>query len=349
MLALSARSGLISATLLCLLTAAPLAQRQAGLIRNGSFEEGPGTPLFLNLAGGSTALPGWVVTGEGIDLVGAGYWRSSLGTYAIDLDGSARSRTTPPHVRGGIAQTFATVAGKRYRVTFDLAGNPNRGPARKPLRVRAAGDSADFVFDATGKTGRNMGWVPREWVFKAAADSTTLEFTSLTQSLETGYGAAIDRVAVVLLDDAPLRVTESAREIRVSLGAEILFDTGESTLRPRATAALRQLAALIREHPDLPIEIEGHTDSVGTRASNARLSKERADAVKRWLAVNGAVPESRMTTRGFGPTRPVAPNGTAAGRQQNRRVEMRLRKEPVAELLIEVLVPVRSPATRTSG
>lgn len=313
--------------MLWLLTAVLLAQQPAGLIRNGGFEEGPGTPMFLNLAGRSTALPGWVVTGEGIDLVGAGYWRSSEGTYAIDLDGSARSRATPPHVRGGIAQTFATLAGKRYRVTFDLAGNPNRGPARKPMRVRAAGDSADFVFDATGKTGQNMGWVPKEWVFTAAADSTTLEFTSLTQSPETGYGAAIDRVAVVLLDSGPLRVTESEREIQVSLGAEILFDTGESALRPRATAALEQLAALIRDHPDLPIEIEGHTDSVGTRARNDRLSQARADAVKRWLAANGSVLESRMTTRGFGPTRPVAPNSTAEGRQQNRRVEVRLRKD----------------------
>ena len=312
--------------LLTLLIAAPLAQQPAGLIRNGGFEEGPPAPRFLNLPGKSTALPGWVVTGEGIDLVGAGYWRASEGTYAVDLDGSARSRTTPPYVRGGIAQTFATLKGKRYRVTFDLAGNTNHGPVKKPMRVRAAGDSVDFIFDATGKTGRNMGWLPKEWVFTAAADSTTLEFTSLTKSGETGYGAAIDRVAVVLLDDGPLKVAESEKEILVSLGAEILFDTGESTLRPRATAALGQLAALIREHPDLPIEIEGHTDSVGTRVSNARLSQARADAVKRWLAANGSVPESRMTTRGFGPTRPVASNGTAAGRQQNRRVEVRLRK-----------------------
>jgi outer membrane protein OmpA-like peptidoglycan-associated protein len=195
------------------------------------------------------------------------------------------------------------------------------------MRVRAAGDSADFVFDATGKTGSNMGWVAKEWVFTAKADSTTLEFTSLTRSPETGYGAAIDRVAVVLIEEGPLRVTESEREIQVSLGAEILFDTGESTLRPEASTALGQLVALIREHPNLPIEIEGHTDSVGTRAYNERLSRDRAESVKRWLAANGAVPESRMTTRGFGPTRPVAPNQTAAGRQQNRRVEVRLRKQ----------------------
>lgn len=323
---IATRAAFTAATMAGLLCAAVHAQQPAGLIRNGSFEEGPGTRAFLNLPGGSTTVPGWLVTGEGIDLVGAGYWRSSEGTYAIDLDGSARSRTTPPHVRGGIAQSFATVPGRRYRVTFDLAGNPNRGPTRKPMRVSAAGQSAEFVFDATGRSGRDMGWVASEWEFTAATDSTTLEFTSLTQSPQTGYGAAIDRVAVVLLADGPLKVTENEREIQVSLGAEVLFNTGESTLRPQATAALGQLAELIRDHPELPIAIEGHTDSVGTRAYNARLSLARAEAVKQWLAANGAVPEGRMTTRGLGPTEPVAPNSTAEGRQQNRRVDVRLRK-----------------------
>ncbi|MFN0179254.1 MAG: choice-of-anchor C family protein [Gemmatimonadales bacterium] len=305
-----------------------LAQPPASLLRNGSFEEGPGIRTFLNLAGGSTALAGWVVTGEGIDLVGAGYWQSSDGTYAIDLDGSVRSRTTPPYARGGIAQTFATTPGRRYRVTFDLAGNPVRGPTKKPMRVSAAGQSTDLLFDGTGKTSRNMGWVPQTWTFTATGDSTTLEFTSLTRSPQTGYGAAIDRVAVTIQDDGPLQVTESEREIQVSLGAEILFDTGESTLRPAATAALEQLAALIRDHPDLPIEIEGHTDSVGTVPYNERLSRNRAESVKRWLAATGAVPERRMTTRGFGPTQPVASNSTFEGRQRNRRVEVRLRKQP---------------------
>lgn len=311
-----------------LLPNAPVgAQSPTSLIRNGSFEEGPRVGAFLNLAGGSTALSGWVVTGEGIDLVGAGYWLSADGTYAIDLDGSARSRTTPPYVRGGIAQTFTTTPGRRYQLTFALAGNPNRPPARKPLRVTAAGQSVEFTFDATGRTGRNMGWVTQTWTFSASADSTTLEFTSLTTSPETGFGAAIDLVVVIPLDDGPLDVVESEREIQVRLGAEILFDTGESVLRPAATEALQALVALIRDHPDLPIEIEGHTDSVGTAAFNERLSLDRAESVRRWLAANGVGPERSMTTRGFGPTRPVAPNTTAEGRQQNRRVEVRLLKQ----------------------
>ncbi len=120
-------------------------------------------------------------------------------------------------MHGGIAQTFATVPGQRYRVTFDLAGNPNRAPIMKPMRITAAGQSADFTFDATGKSGRDMGWLPTASVFSAVADSTTLEFTCLTVSPQTGYGAAIDRVAVVPLDDGPLRVTEKEAEIRLSL------------------------------------------------------------------------------------------------------------------------------------
>lgn len=318
----------LSAALLLLLPAIAITQTPASLIRNGSFEEGPGTRVFLNLVGGSTALPGWVVVGEGIDLVGTGYWKSADGTYAVDLDGSARSRITPPYMHGGIAQTFATTPGKRYQVTFDLAGNPNNRPARKPMRVSAAGQSVELVFDATGKTGRDMGWETRTWTFEARGDSTTLEFTSLTKSPETGYGAAIDRVVVTLLDSNALRVAESEREIQVSMGAEILFDTGESTLRPAATTALEQLAALIQEHPELPVEIEGHTDSIGTATYNERLSLDRAESVKRWLTSNGQVPASRMTTRGFGYTKPIAHNDSPDGRQLNRRVEVRLRKQP---------------------
>lgn len=190
----------LGATLCCLLPLALPAQEPVNLIRNGSFEEGPVARSYLNLPGGSTAMPGWVVTGEGVDLVGAGYWVSSDGTYAIDLDGSARSRVTPPYVHGGIAQTFATEKGRRYLVTFDLAGNPNRGSTIKPLRVSAAGKAVQFNFDATGKTARAMGWQRAEWEFEATGEKTTLEFRSLTESGQTGYGPAIDRVAVVVVE-----------------------------------------------------------------------------------------------------------------------------------------------------
>jgi choice-of-anchor C domain-containing protein len=303
------------------------AQSAPSLIVNGSFEEGPPVRTFLNLPTGDTSLPGWVVSGEGVDYVAEGYWLSSRGSRAIDLDGSARSSKTPPYVQGGIAQTFPSTAGTRYRVTFDLAGNPNQLPRIKPLRVSAAGQTVEFTFDATGKTGRNMGWTPKTWTFTATGSSTTLEFRSLTVSPQTGFAAAIDNVAVIAEPAVSLNIRETAQEIRIELGAEVLFDTGRFNLKPAATDALQRTAKVLAQQPDAPVVIEGHTDSVGSAASNQTLSENRATAVRDWLIANG-VAAARVTAKGFGQSAPVASNATPEGRQKNRRVEIRLLKKP---------------------
>jgi len=178
------------------------AAKASSLLVNGSFEQGPPVGSFLNLPGGSTSITGWVVTGEGIDYVGS-LFPASDGTHCIDLDGSSRSAKTPPFAEGGIAQTFATTPGTRYQVTFDMAGNPLRGPILKPMRVSAAGQEMDFTFDITGKSGYNMGWVSKSWTFTANSASTTIEFRSLTASPTTGWGAVIDNVSVTAPDGAP--------------------------------------------------------------------------------------------------------------------------------------------------
>jgi choice-of-anchor C domain-containing protein len=282
--------------------------------------------VYLNLVGGSSAIKGWIVTGEGIDYVGTRYWTSSDGTHALDLDGSVGSKISPPYAQGGIAQTFATTPGKNYIVTFDLAGNPYRGPTIKPLRVSAAGQEKDFSFDIAGKSGSNMGWLRKTWAFTAKDVSTTLEFRSLTVSPATGWAAAIDDVSVTERRGEQLAVTENDKEIQVSLSAGVLFDTGKYDLKPAATDALQQLAALLKDHPDLPVLIEGHTDSVGAPGANQKLSENRANAVKEWLISSGKVPSSRITAQGYGETLPVAPNDSAEGRQKNRRVEIRVQK-----------------------
>jgi choice-of-anchor C domain-containing protein len=315
-----------AAPLLWLLTAAfARAQSPDSLIVNGSFEDGPAVESFLNLAEGNRSLPGWVVTGEGVDYVSVRYWISSDGKRAIDLDGSARSGRTPPYVNGGIAQTFATKPGTRYRVTFDLAGNPNQLPTVKPFQVSAAGQSAELSFNAKGRNGRNMGWQKMTWTFTAKDSTTTLEFRSLTVSPQTGFGAAIDNVAVVPEDAPPLQISESAKEIRVELGSEVLFDTGKFELKPEATDALRGVAGILQKYPNAPVVIEGHTDSVGSAQSNQVLSENRAAAVRQWLAGNG-IAASRLSTKGLGATVPVAPNDTPEGRERNRRVEIRVQK-----------------------
>jgi choice-of-anchor C domain-containing protein len=298
------------------------------LIVNGSFEDAPPVRTFFNIAAGASSLEGWQVTGEGIDVVSDVYWQASHGVRSVDLDGSARSRTSPPYSHGGVAQSFNTTSGTRYLVTFDMAGNTAAPPAMKPMRVSAAGQSMDFAFDVTGKTFRNMGWLPKSWTFTARGVATTLEFRSLTVSPQTGYGPAIDNVSVTALDTKqPLNVTESEKEIHISLGAEVLFDSGRFVLRPAAADALRKVAVLLKSYGNQAVAIAGHTDSVGRPEANRLLSENRATAVKEWLTSQGGVQADRISTRGYGQSQPAATNDTAEGRQKNRRVEIRIQKE----------------------
>jgi outer membrane protein OmpA-like peptidoglycan-associated protein len=106
----------------------------------------------------------------------------------------------------------------------------------------------------------------------------------------------------------------------------VLFDTGKYVLKPLAESALQQLAAFLRAYPGYPIVVEGHTDSVGTAASNLTLSEQRAQSVRDWLVGQGKLSAACLTTKGFGLTEPIADNGTADGRQKNRRVEVKIEK-----------------------
>ena len=100
-----------------------------------------------------------------------------------------------------------------------------------------------------------------------------------------------------------------------------LFDTGKSTLKAGAKSTLTRIAKQLQTNPDLHISVEGHTDNVGSTASNQTLSEKRADAVRDYLVAQG-VPSDRVIAVGHGEDAPVASNKTAAGRQQNRRVEL---------------------------
>src|SRR5690606_3601149 len=106
----------------------------------------------------------------------------------------------------------------------------------------------------------------------------------------------------------------------------VLFDTNKSTIKPQSEEALKAIADIMEEYSNTIFHIEGHTDSVGADAYNMQLSKERAASVREWLVSNG-VPANRLTSEGYGETRPIDNNNTAAGRQNNRRVEISLDKD----------------------
>ncbi len=105
----------------------------------------------------------------------------------------------------------------------------------------------------------------------------------------------------------------------------ILFDYDKSSIRKESYSALQSIADIMKEYPNTTFHIEGHTDSRGSDAYNMKLSKERAASVRDYLTTIG-MDGSRMTSEGYGEERPVATNNTAAGRQQNRRVEISLKK-----------------------
>lgn len=120
--------------------------------------------------------------------------------------------------------------------------------------------------------------------------------------------------------NAVLETRDTQRGLIVNM-SDVLFDTGKATLRPGAREKLAKISGIILAYPGLKLEIEGHTDSVGSDEYNERLSEKRALAVRSYLTRQG-VPEDVMTALGLGESQPVATNRTAAGRQLNRRVEM---------------------------
>jgi outer membrane protein OmpA-like peptidoglycan-associated protein len=122
------------------------------------------------------------------------------------------------------------------------------------------------------------------------------------------------------------------QEVRIDLAADVLFDFDKYTLLPKASDTLQKVGQVAASYPSSPIQIEGHTDGKGTHPYNMKLSENRADAVKTWLVQNASVAGSRISTRGWGETKPIAPNkkpdgsDDPEGRQKNRRVEIVLTK-----------------------
>jgi choice-of-anchor C domain-containing protein len=183
------------ASITAVVTTATAVQAQTNLISNGSFETASIAAPTTNVPVASTAITGWIVTRAPIDYVGS-EWIPSDGVRSIDLDGTPGA--------GGIAQSFATVNGQAYTVLFDLSGHPVGPPTIKSMTVTAAGQSALFTFDVTGRSEPNdMGWITQSLSFTATGPLTTLEFFSNDTSTGTfngiplpAYGPAIDNVRV---------------------------------------------------------------------------------------------------------------------------------------------------------
>lgn len=117
-----------------------------------------------------------------------------------------------------------------------------------------------------------------------------------------------------------LNAQKNERGLMIALG-DVLFRTGKAHLEPGGMRSVEKLADFLNQHPDYSVMIEGHTDNVGSRSTNQDLSERRADAVQTAL-IDMNIDSARISTRGYADEYPIASNGTAAGRQMNRRVEI---------------------------
>jgi len=133
-----------------------------------------------------------------------------------------------------------------------------------------------------------------------------------------------------------LETRDSARGLIVSM-SDVLFDTGQFTLKPGAREKLAKVAGILIAYPGLNIEVGGYTDNVGGDAMNQKLSENRAGAVRDYLVEQGVTINS-VSSKGYGNTLPVASNDNSAGRQENRRVELVVSGDAIG-----------SPANATTG
>ncbi|HUQ94464.1 MAG TPA: choice-of-anchor C family protein [Bryobacteraceae bacterium] len=161
---------------------------------NGGFEQPAINTSYVNLPAGSAAITGWTVAAGSVDHIGT-FYTCAEGRQCLDLAGE---------VPGAVSQTFGTVAGTRYFIVFDMAGNPS-GTAPKGIEVSASGTKESFSFDMRDRTITAMGWVTRTFVFTAASAVTTLQFTDTSNS--GAYGAALDNVRVYGMTGAATGIT----------------------------------------------------------------------------------------------------------------------------------------------
>ena len=118
-------------------------------------------------------------------------------------------------------------------------------------------------------------------------------------------------------------VSREGNLLAVTFKGDVTFDTNSTVLRPGLQSEINRVAGVLSQYPNTLVRVEGHTDSTGTDAYNMDLSNRRAMAVKNLLVQRG-IADSRIEAVGYGETLPVATNDTEAGRQRNRRVEIKI-------------------------
>jgi len=229
---------------------------------------------------------------------------------------------------------------------FMLNGGPKRELYRESTRIDWGTDGVGVVADKggvkpmTGDDASRTRYHGKPAQVKILADGKYIKVFMDERRLANVPNTIFNRAnALTLVADGQseenpvfigkIRVAASRKSIYDDLAAKgristqgILFATGSDQVKPESGATLKEIADMMKQHADLKIRIEGHTDNVGKKDANLALSERRAAAVKALLEKEFQIDGARMESQGFGDTKPVAKNDTPEGRQNNRRVEL---------------------------
>ncbi|MCA9726311.1 MAG: OmpA family protein [Candidatus Eisenbacteria bacterium] len=195
-------------------------------------------------------------------------------------------------VVGGVVVALAGCASATNKQKGAIIGGTAGAVAGGVIGKQAGNTAAGAIVGAV--VGGTAGVIIGDYMDKQAAEMESVE------------GADVKRVG---------------EGIQVTMDSGILFNVDKSDLTAEAKLNLKKMAQVLNKYGDTTILIEGHTDSDGSEEYNQKLSERRAQSVKEYLAIQ-QVAAPRMSTVGFGETQPVADNSTAAGKAQNRRVEV---------------------------
>jgi outer membrane protein OmpA-like peptidoglycan-associated protein len=219
-----------------------------------------------------------------------------------------RERALQEAERRAIAEAERIAAEKAKREAEAAAAEARRLKAEAEVALAAAEKAK-----AEAEAARAAAMAETERARQAAAEADRLRQRA-EDDKATLRKQLLDQFNMIL------ETRDSARGLIVNM-ADVLFDFGKYSLRGEAREKLAKVSGIILAHPGLRLEVEGHTDSIGSDEFNQKLSENRAGAVRDYLVAQGLA-EDAVSAVGFGKTQPIAPNDTAANRQKNRRVEL---------------------------
>jgi outer membrane protein OmpA-like peptidoglycan-associated protein len=221
--------------------------------------------------------------------------RAELDTQAATAARNAAERGTAEADAARLAAERGAANADAARLTAERGASDADAARMAAEAARAQAESAQR--DAEAKTQQAQN----------AANQSEQEKAALRERLRVQLNVVLD-------------TRETARGLIINL-SDVLFDTGSANLKPGAREKLARVSGILVSQQGLRLEVEGHTDSVGSDASNQSLSERRAESVRTYL-IDQKIVAATVGTAGFGESKPVATNDTASGRQQNRRVEL---------------------------